>query len=125
MLFFGRRHHQPQGMSFKTKILLILFLVALFYIFKGPIMAHFGFEEVEHKQATTETQAPRALPATLMVKQNATVFQEPGQKPYATVGAGQPVSIIDMEDNGQSFINVRHNGMAGYIARRDLALGNK
>jgi len=126
-MFFGKRE-KPQGMSMKTKFLLILFLVALFYVFKGAIMAHFGFEPAEPVQQTSseEVQAPSMLPATAMVVQNATVFQEPnGRKPYASVGAGQPVSILDVEDRGQHYISVRHNGMAGYMQRRDLNLGKK
>ena len=118
---FGRRQQQPTGMTMKTKLLLILFIVALLYIFKGPILAHFGFESKEPQPQ--EVQAPGMLPQTAMVNQNATVFQEPGRKPYATVGAGQPVSILDAEDRGQAYINVRHNGMAGYISRRDLNIG--
>ena len=120
-MFFGRKHEKP-GMSMKTKFLLILFLVGLFFVFKDTIMAHFGMEPAKPTAPQPTAEAPNMLPETVMVLQNATVFMEPGQKAYATVSAGQPVSVLDIEDKGQAYIAVRHNGMAGYIARRDLKI---
>ena len=125
MFGFGKKHHQPQGfLSFKNKFVLLVLVIGVGYIFRGPIMAHFGIEPAEVKTTEAPQQGPKALPAQVMVTQSATVFLEPGRKPYATVAAGQPVSILDEHDNGQAFISVRHNGMAGYIARRDLKLNN-
>lgn len=123
MFGFGQKHHQPQGfMSFKTKFMLLLTIIGVGYIFRGPILEHFGLEAPEGTPTETAQQGPKVLPTQVMVTQSATVFLEPGRKPYATVGAGQPVSILDEHDTGQAFISVRHNGMAGYISRRDLQL---
>ena len=127
-MFFGRKQqYEKPGMSMKTKFILLLVLVFGGLIFKDPILAHFGIETKPAGKAAImeEEAAPDAVkyfPKKAMTNQSAQVFQEPGRKPYATVGAGQAVTILDVEDTGQSYVTIRHNGMAGYIARRDLRL---
>lgn len=123
MFGFGHKHQQKDFLSFKTKFILLILAIGIGYFFRGPILAHFGLESLDPEpQKAVEETGPKMLPAQVMVAQSATVFLEPGRKPYATVSAGQPVSILDEVDKGQAFISVRHNGMAGYIARRDLNL---
>lgn len=125
-MFFNRQPQPQQGMSFKTQLFLILAVCLVGYIFRVPILAHFGIElEKSGKAIEGVEHTPKELPETAIINQAATVFLEPGRKPYATLGAGQLVTVLDVEDKGQSYITVRHNGMTGYVARRDLKLNKE
>jgi len=103
-MFFNRQpQYQKQGMSFKTQLLLILAIGLVGYVFRVPILAHFGIELDGTAKTPTEIgqNAPKALPEQAMTAQAATVFLEPGRKPYATLGAEQLVTVLDTEDKGQ------------------------
>lgn len=123
-----------------VKILVVVLALGGVFYFREPIMEYYGLKQedvaavakiadvvVPNNPNKTEAAAPalempKWLPEEIVLKQQASIFRDMNGTPFATVSAGQPVSILDEEDKGQAFIAVRHNGMAGYIARRDLNL---
>ncbi len=123
-------------MGFKHKAMIWIITFGVIFVFRVPIFAHFGLEAPEFdlgskvkevalpvSDNSDEEQAgtPQQLPQYALVKNNGTtIFREKGRKPFATVNSQQQVTILDEEDTGQMYITVRHNGMAGYISRKDL-----
>ena len=123
-------------MSFKYKAFIWIGTLLVLFVFRYEIAAHFNLEELlpanekagiasvvleNDKPTTKEPQAPQLLPAQLLITENnTTIYRNPGSSVMGTGNAGHQVSVIDTEDTGQKYINVRFNGFAGYINRSKL-----
>lgn len=122
-------------MRFKYKAIIWIVTLAALYLFRYEILGHFGMEDmlppkeqtavtaISLQQSGGSAETPEPLPAFALINQSGTkVYRRPGRGVMAEGTAGDQVSLIDIEDTGQKYINVRYNGIAGYINRGQLKL---
>ena len=128
-------------MNKKYTILIWVLTFAVLFFFRYEIAGHFGLEDMlrakeqsalpvaagafTNESQTTES-AVKTFPRYGRVRQSGTRFyREEGRSVVGTGTAGDQVSILDDVDTGQRFINVRYNGIAGYMNRENLNLNEQ
>lgn len=122
-------------MRFKYKFFLLVLTLAAIYLFRYEILDHFGMEDALPPRSETAIpavslqsgggtdEAPEPFPAYAAINQSGSkIYRQPGRGVIAQGKAGDRVSVLDSQDTGQKYINVRYNGIAGFINRGQLNL---
>lgn len=122
-------------MRFKYKAIIWIVTIAVLYLFRYEIAGHFGLEDMLPPKEQTpvpsvsmptqsgSAEAPVALPPYAVITgSEAKIYRNPGRGSIATGNRGDQLTVLDTKDTGQRYINVRYNGIAGYINRSDLDL---
>lgn len=120
-------------MRFKYKLILWVLTLAVIYLFRYEILGHFGMEDMLPPESETPipvvslqqdggtAEAPAVFPAYANISETGSrIYREHGRGIIAQGKAGDRVTVLDTQDTGQKYINVRYNGIAGYINRGQL-----
>ena len=124
-------------MAFKYKVFIWVGTFAVIFFFRYEIAGHFNLEHMlpakgkgemvmpnvgltqEEETGEQDTSLP---PYAKIVEDDAQVFRKKGSNVVAKGNAGHQVTVLDEEDTGQKYINIRYNGIAGFMNRQNLNL---
>ena len=123
-------------MSFKYKAFIWIGTLAVIFFFRYEIAGHFGLAHMLPAKGKSgiaisdvgfskEEKAAQAtsLPSYAKITQDDTeVYRKAGHGLVGKGNAGHQVTVLEEEDTDQTYIQVRYNGIAGFINRKNLDL---
>lgn len=125
---------QQQGGNTFGKAIFIIAVLAVLFIFRGPIAEHFHMggklSSVEHRLQPTEQtdngtpvmNGGQALQAgqAKVTDDKAGLYSTPGNDQFATVPLGQLVELTGQVD--KTYVQIRYGGFTGWMKRADLQM---